>query len=341
MSWQGWERWIQERTEVYLTWRRRRRRARKEKQKRRNPVVDWLDAILSAVVIVLLINQYVLQAYQIPSESMVPTLEISDRIFVNKLVYGPELIPGMLKLPGFRHARRGEVIIFESPDYVSVGPAREILQRVVYMVTLSLVDINRDENGQPKKQFLVKRAIGLPGDRIRTRDGNVQIMTPNSGVWTPEAELQKDLGLSYPVLRSFAADQYPALRSAGVALALAHHNLPVSAAQEADIAKFGKVTRDNQGNYTGYVRTALYDDIELLRSQFREESAIDPTNAITALTWRAYEEGTWIPQNRLFPMGDNRDNSADARYFGPVRLAKVLGKGLFRYWPFSRLGAVR
>jgi signal peptidase I len=40
-------------------------------------------------------------------------------------------------------------------------------------------------------------------------------------------------------------------------------------------------------------------------------------------------------------MGDNRDNSHDARYFGPVRLEKVLGKALFRYWPLYRLGGVR
>jgi signal peptidase I len=53
------------------------------------------------------------------------------------------------------------------------------------------------------------------------------------------------------------------------------------------------------------------------------------------------EEGQRIPDDRLFPMGDNRDNSRDARYFGAVRLAKVLGKGLLRYWPLTRFGAVR
>jgi len=98
MSWQQWELAVQSVTERALTWRKRRRIVKKEKQKKKNPVLDWLDAILSAVVIVLLINQYLLQAYQIPSESMKPSLLISDRIFVNKLVYGPELVPGMLKV---------------------------------------------------------------------------------------------------------------------------------------------------------------------------------------------------------------------------------------------------
>ena len=92
MSWQEWELAVQSATERVLTWRKRRRIVKKEKQKKKNPVVDWLDAIFSAVVIVLLINQYLLQAYQIPSESMVPSLLINDRIFVNKLVYAPLVV---------------------------------------------------------------------------------------------------------------------------------------------------------------------------------------------------------------------------------------------------------
>ncbi|HVO40450.1 MAG TPA: S26 family signal peptidase, partial [Spirochaetia bacterium] len=52
-------------------------------------------------------------------------------------------------------------------------------------------------------------------------------------------------------------------------------------------------------------------------------------------------EGYPVQDGRIFPMGDNRDNSRDARYFGTVRLEKVLGKGLFRYWPLYRIGGVR
>ena len=132
-----------ERTEQFLTHRKRRRLRKKEKQKRKNPILDWVDAIFSAVVIVLLINQYLLQAYLIPSQSMIPTLLIGDRIFVNKIIYGPELIPGRIKLPGFRQPKRGEVIIFDNPDYLSPGPVKEILQRIIYMVTLTLVEIGR------------------------------------------------------------------------------------------------------------------------------------------------------------------------------------------------------
>ena len=51
--------------------------------------------------------------------------------------------------------------------------------------------------------------------------------------------------------------------------------------------------------------------------------------------------GWYIPQGYFFPLGDNRDDSKDARYFGPVRLKKVLGKAMFKYWPLYRLGIIR
>ena len=40
------------------------------------------------------------------------------------------------------------------------------------------------------------------------------------------------------------------------------------------------------------------------------------------------------------PLGDNRDNSKDGRYFGPVSLDNVLGKAMFKYWPINRIGKI-
>jgi signal peptidase I len=340
MKWQEWELAVQTATERVLTWRKRRRIAKKERQKKKNPVLDWLDAILSAVVIVLLINQYLLQAYQIPSESMVPSLLISDRIFVNKLVYGPELVPGMLKMPGFRQPKRADVIIFESPEYLSIGPLKDILQRVVYMVTLSLVDIDRDENGNPKHHFLVKRAIGMPGERIRMNDGNVEILTAGALDFRSEAALKEDLDLVYPNTRSFAADEYPRLRNAGTALALEEANLPVADGLQRDMGRYLSVSRDADGRLKAQA-VSLFDDLAFNRSRYRTLWSLEPWNQAVRLEWRRRSEGAYVPDDRLFPMGDNRDNSRDARYFGPVKLEKVLGKGLFRYWPFSRFGGVK
>ena len=82
---------IQELTEAVLTRRKRRHLIIKEKQKAKHPVRDWVETFLWAAGMVLLANQYLLQAYVIPSGSMINSLLIGDRVFVNKLVYGPEL----------------------------------------------------------------------------------------------------------------------------------------------------------------------------------------------------------------------------------------------------------
>ncbi len=339
-AWVRWQDGLQSVTERYLTWRKRRKAVRKAKQKKKNPIVDWLDAIGSAVLIVLVINQYLLQAYQIPSPSMVPSLLVSDRIFVNKLVYGPELIPGMLKMPGFRAPERADVIIFESPEYISSGPVMDILQRVVYMVSLSLIDIDKDENGQPKHHFLIKRAIGMPGDRIRMRQGNVEIRTPGEASFRTEEALKKDLGFTYPNTRTLDPGEYPFHKVAGVALALELADLPVTEEQKKALSRYFVVNREASGSLSiGAYK--INDEIEIELWKNRTRWALEPFNAAYRETWRMLQEGQRIPDDRLFPMGDNRDNSRDARYFGPVRLSKVLGKGLVRYWPFSRMGGVR
>jgi signal peptidase I len=316
--------------------------ARKEKQRKRNPVVDWADAILSAVVIVLLINQYLLQAYQIPSPSMEPSLLVTDRIFVNKYVYGPELAPGLVKIPGPWQPERADVVIFESPEYLSSGPVIDVLQRIVYMVTLSLVDIDKDENGMPKHHFLVKRAIGMPGDRIRMNEGLVEYLTPGESAWMTEADMKKAMGFTYTNVRRIQPEEYPRFRDAGVGEALMDARLPITAREESAIKEYYNYTADGAGKMTAYSSSMrkLADDIDVSLWKNATKWAIEPDNAGAAADWRQAKEGYAVPPDRIFPMGDNRDNSRDARYFGPVRLTKVLGKGLCRYWPPHRIGGI-
>jgi signal peptidase I len=346
LTWESWQISVQRRTEAFLAWRKKRRLKRKERQKKRNVIVDWLDAILSAVVIVLLINQYLLQAYQIPSPSMVPTLmgyadqpQRNDRIFVNKIVFGPELIPGMLKLPGFRQPARGDVIIFESPEYLSSGPLVEVLQRIIYMVTLSFWDIDKDENGQPKHHFLIKRAIGMPGDRIRMNEGNVEILAPGAARWMPEDEMKKALGFTYTNIRQFQPENYPVFRAAGIGKALLDEGLAATPEEQKAIDQYYLTTTDASGR-VAFALKELDDDIYVTQWESAVSWAVEPDNYATAARWRQLTEGYNVPEGRLFPMGDNRDNSHDARYFGPVRLEKVLGKALFRYWPLGRFGGI-
>jgi signal peptidase I len=340
MTWTDWSRGVQGATERFLSWRKRRRIIRKEKQRQKNPILDWLEAILSAVLIVLVINQFLVQAYQIPSQSMVSTLEIGDRIFVNKLVYGPELLPGIMKVGGFRKPHRGEIIIFENPSYIPIGPVKDILQRIIYMVTLSLVDIDRDEFGNPKHHFLIKRAIGMPGDRLRLDRGNVEIRPPGLQRWIPEEELQGMLGLEYTTRRMFSPDEYPFFRQAGIALALLDSRLEPSEEQRQAAERYFSISRNDDGS-TSWRQRSLVDNAYLESWRYRTLYALKPQSMLFQAQWRQLEQGWYVPAGRLFPMGDNRDDSRDARYFGSVDMRKVLGRALFRYWPLTRFGIVR
>ena len=339
MKWNRWSEAVQEKTEDLLTWRKLRKIKKKEKRKKKNPILDWVEAILSAVLIVLLINQFLVQAYQIPSQSMVTTLKIGDRIFVNKFIYGPELLPGIIKIRGFRTPRRGEVIIFENPSYIPIGPVKDILQRIIYMLTLSMVDIDRDEFGKPKHHFLIKRAIAMAGDRVRIKEGEVEILPPGEADWIPEEDLKAQLGLDYPVRRLFSPDEYGYFRDTGVGLALMDSGIPLAPRFEKAIKRNYYI--DKAGGAVSWTQKKLVDNAYIEKWRYRTLYALKPYNRNFQNQWRLLENGWYIPERRLFPMGDNRDDSRDARYFGPVRIEKVLGRAMFKYWPFSRFGSIR
>jgi len=318
---------LQLRTETYLTWRRRRLRIKREKQKAKNPIIDWLEAFIWAAGVVLLINQYIFQAYQIPSGSMIDTLLISDRIFVNKLVYGPELLPGIAKVSSPIEPKRLEVIIFENPSYLSRGPAFDIAQRILYMLTLSLVDIDRDENGQPRAHFLIKRAVGMGGDTLKTIRGDLFFRFPGETAWTSEEDYKSSLGNDYHISRLMAQSEYTALLAAARKDGFADIGLP---AFEADMVAAVDAATIRYPDYIAYEAARL----EVLRSAFPQDQRYSEMLS-------RHTQGWYVPEGRLFPMGDNRDNSRDARYFGPVKYKKVLGHAMFIYWPLNRMGKIR
>ncbi len=76
---------------------------------------EYLESIAVAVVLALLVRGFVLDAFKIPSGSMVPTLVIGDYIFVSKVAYGLRVPFTHLRLLERGVPRRGDVIVFESP----------------------------------------------------------------------------------------------------------------------------------------------------------------------------------------------------------------------------------
>ena len=118
--------------------------------------------VVIAFLLALLIKAFLIQAFYIPSGSMQQTLELRDRVLVNKLVYD------------FREIHRGEVVVFNGLD--SFTPETEIaaptngVQRVLRAIS-SAVGV-----GAPGEKDFIKRVIGVPGDRVACcSDGKVTV----------------------------------------------------------------------------------------------------------------------------------------------------------------------
>ena len=118
-------------------------------------IVDQVVTLVIAVAIALAIRQFIVEPFRIPSGSMFPTLLIGDHLFVNKLAYGPRIPFADIRLPGLSEPKRGDVVVFE------VGrPGQRIMP----------VDLAPE--GVPREDF-VKRLVGLPGDRLDWREGQL------------------------------------------------------------------------------------------------------------------------------------------------------------------------
>jgi signal peptidase I len=103
-------------------------------------VPEAFASLLQTIVVALFLLTFVLQPYLIPSESMEHTLLVGDFLLVNKQVYAPAGKLDRWLLP-YRAVARGDIVVFHHPD----------------------------------PPFLVKRVVGLPGDRLRIEDGRVTV----------------------------------------------------------------------------------------------------------------------------------------------------------------------
>ena len=102
------------------------------KKKRKSQFRETLEAIVVAFAIALVIRTFVIQAFKIPSGSMISTLLVGDHILVNKFLLGtPVDVPftniHLFRMPGLRKPQRGDVIVFKYPE----DPTRDFIKRVI------------------------------------------------------------------------------------------------------------------------------------------------------------------------------------------------------------------
>jgi len=112
--------------------------------------------ILVALAVAILVKTFVIQAFYIPSESMVPTLEVGDRVFVSKFMFDGGDIA------------RGDVIVFENPNAAEL-PDRSGISSVLHWLGEGI------GLAQPENEDFIKRVIALPGETIEIRHNVVYI----------------------------------------------------------------------------------------------------------------------------------------------------------------------
>lgn len=137
-------------------------------------LLEWVDALVWAISHLMLLNLFVVQCYEIPSESMVPTFMIHDRVVSLKCLSGPKFPMSSVHLPRISEYKRGDVVVLKSPRYPDTTQAelRSITSQALYMLTFMQVNTNTDPTtGKPKADPLVKRIVGLPGERLMLVDG--------------------------------------------------------------------------------------------------------------------------------------------------------------------------
>jgi len=235
----------------YRNWRELRRQKKIERSKRIGPVREWIELVVSVVLIVFAIRLAIVEAFRIPTGSMEDTLLVGDFLLVNKFVYGirtPDWIgipftrAGVFvpfaRLPGFAKPKSGDIVVFRFP-----------------------LDPNLS---------YIKRCIATAGQTVEIRE---KIVYVDGQPFNDPPHSKRTSQLTYP--RDY------------VEPAVFPKNLEMR-------------NRDNYGPAT-------------------------------------------VPDGHLFVMGDNRDNSADSRYWGFLPERNVIGKALVIYFsydaskPFYRL----
>jgi len=111
--------------------------------RRKSLVREYGEAIVIAILLALIIRTFVVQAFTIPSGSMMDTLLVGDYILVNKFLYGPEVPFLEWHVPGLRQPHRGDIIVFKYP--------------------------------QDEKRDFIKRIVGTPGDEVLIRGHDVYV----------------------------------------------------------------------------------------------------------------------------------------------------------------------
>ncbi len=356
--------------------------------------VEWVDAIIFAVIAATVIRMFFIEAYTIPTSSMEKSMLVGDFLFVSKISYGPKLPNTPLSFPfvhhtlpltkhtksyvewikrpyqriaGFGEVKNNDVVVFNFPEGDTVAtlmPTQSYYNLVrnygrerVWSDTQAFGEII--SRPVDKRENYIKRCIGIPGDIIEIKDGQVFVngkeqqhfagmqfdyMITTNGTAINKRLLEK-LGVSKADQQVFNSSQFLFPLTNGQVEEIKKLNNVTSAEKvnmaagnwDKNIFPFSENFPWNVDNYgplkipkkgetidLNVKNLPLYERVISLYEAHKLEVK-DSTVYIDGAAADKYTFG----MDYYWMMGDNRHNSADSRYWGFVPEDHVVGKAVF------------
>ena len=351
--------------------------------------IEWLAILILAIGCSFSIKVLFMEAYKIPTPSMEETLLAGDFIFVSKLAYGPRLPETPLAIPfyhnklpsgkksysekikmphkrlwGFSRVKRGDIIVFNFPEgdtMVVQYPGQNYYSLIrQYGRDYILSEFDIITHPVDKRENYVKRCVGLPGDTLQIRNGDIII----NGELRPKIPKQKfkyyvttrgdplpdDLLDSLKILKSsvtynpvnslhvlfLAEENVESLRSYPSVRSIKQYAEPTLSFQNQEIFPHSNNfpwTGDNFGQLKVPARgdTVQLNALNLPLYQriidVYEQNDLQINDGIIYINGESSDTYT-IKMDYYFVMGDNHHNSADSRYWGFVPEDHLLGKAV-------------
>jgi signal peptidase I len=304
---------------------------------RKGEMREYAESIAIAVGLALVLRTFVVEAFKIPSGSMIPTLMIGDHIFVNKLSYGPLVPYTNSRLYDRLPPERGDVMVFRFPE--------------------------------KREQDFIKRAIGLPGDQLDFVEGRPIVngwLVPDCFVGFHSFEGRKvEVHMEHLDDESyFTTHDLPSPRSLAAQVRAAHGLdidegtaeaaiATITDGKGADAARGGSATvRGRKDDGSEGEATLRADDLLDAQADRCQTSAdclrISHGYCAEVAGYRGKRclQGPYrVNPNEVWVLGDNRNNSHDSRAWrggmgGGVPLENIKGRAMFVWLSFASGGGV-